>query len=104
MLPVIIIGILSAFITTGFIIAEIHWSLQNLNRLLANYRGIWKVAAVPFIPICFLPVLWDVLITIGLSFLFGFSGVLGMMVSMVASSVIAAYLFFQRRRNGWRYA
>lgn len=105
MLEMLIIGIVCSVLTTGFILLEIHWSLQNLFHLWEKYHGIWRFKAIILTPLCFLPVLWDIAATLGFSFLFGLSGgMFGMATAMMASSTVAGFLAFKRRKHGWRYA
>lgn len=103
MLGIVIIAIVCAFVTTTLIICEIHWSIQNLIRMFERNTGVLRIKAILLVPLCFMPVLLDVFITLGLAVLLGLGGMVGSMVSMVASSSIALYLFVQRRRYGWRY-
>ena len=97
MLWLSLVAIVCAVITACFMIAEIHWSLQNVLRLMEGRNVFGKLIRIPFLPFCFLPLIWDVLITIGLTMLFGMgANLIGMMSSMVLCSLVAAYLFVQR--------
>ncbi len=100
MFATLIVFIIFGFITGAFIVMELNWSIKNVQINTKN----GKITGYLTIPLCFMPVIWDVLITIGISILLGTKGMMGMAVSMVACSMIAGYLFYARRKHHWRYA
>lgn len=102
MLWLAVISIVLAGLTGFFIVMEINWSIHNFLDL-ANRKGIKRILCVPMMPLCFMPVILDVLITIGIAKLIGTSGMIGMFMSAVVCSFVAGYLFYKRRKMGWRY-
>jgi uncharacterized membrane protein HdeD (DUF308 family) len=92
-----------AIITGVFIILELNWSIQNIMDNWKKFWGPLKIFAILLAPFCFMPVILDVLITIGVGMLLGTSGMMGMMVSMLVTSIVAAFLYYMRRKHNWKY-
>lgn len=92
-----------ALITGVFIILEINWSIKNVMENWEKFWGPLKIFAILLSPLCFMPVILDVTITIGIGMLLGAEGMMGMAVSMIITSAIAGYLFYMRRKHNWKY-
>ena len=103
MLGIVVIFGIAAFVTGAFIIIELNWSVQNCMHWFEKFKGPLKIFAIPVAPFCFMPVIIDVLITIGINMLLDASGMMGMMVSMIICSVVAGYLYRLRRQHGWKW-
>ena len=101
-------GIVAIFgicaVATGiFMILELNWSIKNLMQTWHSLWGPLKIFIIPMIPLCFMPIILDVLITIGITMFIGAEGMMGLMTSMVICSCIAGYLFYMRRKHNWKY-
>ena len=92
-----------ALITGIFIILEINWSIKNVMENWKKFWGPLKIFAILLAPLCFMPVILDVVATIGIGTLLGAKGMMGMAVSMIITSSIAGYLFYMRRKHNWKY-
>ena len=92
-----------ALITGIFIILEINWSIKNVMENWKKFWGPLKIFAILLAPLCFMPVILDVVATIGIGTLLGAEGMMGMAVSMIITSSIAGYLFYMRRKHNWKY-
>jgi hypothetical protein len=103
MFGVVIIFVLCAAATGLFMILEVNWSINNLMRTWNQLWGPLKIFIIPMFPICFMPVILDVLLTIGITMLLGAEGMMGLMVSMMICSAMAGYLFYMRRKHNWRF-
>lgn len=103
MLGIVIIFGVCAIVTGIFIILELNWSINNFMKLWAHFWGPGKILAILGFPICFLPVGIDVGITIGVGMLLGTEGMMGLMVSMMVTSIAAGYLYYMRRKHKWRF-
>jgi len=99
MLTILLIGIAAGIISILFLLAEIHESLQNIERLNESLRGINKLKMIWLLPMSVLPIVADIAITLFVVWLFGMSGMMGMMISFIASAVISGYLFIRRKRR-----
>jgi len=98
----VIFGVCS-LMTGLFIVLELNWSIQNLMRLWNRCWGPLKILAIILSPLCFMPVILDVIITLGVTMLLGAEGMMGLMASMVVASTVAGYLYYMRRKHGWQY-
>ena len=103
MLWVVIIFGVCALMTGGFIILKLNWSINNVMENWKKFYGPLKIFAIILAPLCFMPVILDVSITIAIGLLLGTEGMMGMMVSMMVTSAIAGYLFYMRRKHKWKY-
>lgn len=96
MFGITVIGLTCGVISIGFIIAELRQSFNNWERLTNGLKW-YEFYKVPYYAIkAWMPVITDVALTLGVVWLFGMQGMMGMMVSFVASAGISGFLFFRR--------
>jgi LPXTG-motif cell wall-anchored protein len=94
MFGMMVIGVIAALVTVGFIIAEINQCFDNFERLTTFQKFLpWNII------IALSPILVDIGITLGIVWLFGMSGQNGMVISMIASAMISGYLYFRRKKK-----
>lgn len=99
MLLITIIGLICGGISIIFIVMEIDESFKNWGYLTQNFKA-YHIYKLPYIIIkAWLPLIMDVGITLGVVWLFSMGGVMGMLVSLMASSIISSYLYFRRRSS-----
>lgn len=103
MLFVTLIFAVTALATGIFIILELNWSINNLMSTWNKLWGPAKILVIPMTPICFLPVIFDVAITLGVVSFLGAEGMMGLLTSGIICSSIAGYLYYMRRKHNWRY-
>jgi hypothetical protein len=103
MLGIVIIFGICALTTGIFIILELNWSIHNLMATWAKLWGPMKIIIIPMAPICFLPVIIDVCITLGVTMFLGAEGMMGLLTSGIICSAIAGYLYYMRRKHNWRF-
>lgn len=99
---VIIFGI-CAIATCAFLILELNWSIKNLMTTWNSLWGPLKIFIIPMIPICFLPILIDVAITLAVIRFLGAEGMMGLLTAGIVCSGIAGYLYYMRRKHNWKY-
>lgn len=99
MLALTIIGLSCGLISIFMIILEIDASMNSLNNTWNSLHGIKKIAMLWLWPKCVLPVLLDVGITLSVIWLFSMGGMIGMMISLMASAMISSYLYFRGRKK-----
>lgn len=99
MIWVTIIALICGAISIYFIILEINISSDDYNKRVQSITGINNVK-LPFIFIrCWSPVLKDIAITLAVIYIFSFVGVTGMLISLMASAMISANLYFRRKKS-----
>lgn len=103
MLAVVVIFLSCAVLTGIFTILELNWSIKNFREGWHSYKGPFKVLAILKLPLYMMPILLDVGITLSITMFLGAEGMMGLMVSMTITSAIAGYLFYMRRKHGWKY-
>jgi hypothetical protein len=103
MLGIVIIFGICALATGIFIILELNWSINNLMLTWDKLWGPLKIFILPMAPICFLPVLIDVAITLAVTSFLGAEGMMGLLTSGIICSAVAGYLYYMRRRHNWKY-
>jgi len=88
-----LIGIFCGLVSIFFILMEIDRSLAAWEKLtfirMINPINIIKAWS---------PVIGDVAITLGLVWMFGMTGMVGMLISLAGSALISGYLYFRRRK------
>lgn len=99
MLTILLIALFFGLVSILFLIAEINQSFRNVEEIISAKRGVYKLTLIWLVPIALLPVLLDVAITLFVIWLFGMSGVLGMLLTLMASALVSVYLFFRRKRR-----
>jgi hypothetical protein len=96
MFSITVIGLSCGVISILFILAELFQSLNNWGRLTHGLKW-YKFYKVPYYVIkAWMPVITDVGLTLFVVWLFGMSGMIGMMVSLMASALISGGLFVRR--------
>lgn len=96
MFGITVIGLTCGVISIGFIIAEINQSFNNWSRLSHGLKW-YQIYKIPYYAVkAWMPVITDVALTLFVVWLFGMQGMIGMMVSLVASAFISGFLFFRR--------
>ncbi|HLD91486.1 MAG TPA: hypothetical protein VI911_10860 [Patescibacteria group bacterium] len=103
MFATVILFAITAILTGVFMILELNWSIHNLMRTWSQLWGPLKIMIIPMIPVCFLPIILDVAITLGIVTFLGAEGMMGLLTSSIMCSAIAGYLFYMRRKHQWRY-
>ena len=104
MATVFILGMICALIVAILMGFELKWSINNLRELM-DCSWPMRILKIPFIPFCFLPLIWDVAITVILINVMGMTGgILGLTATMVCASVVGVVLFYCRRKYHWRFA
>lgn len=94
MFGMMVIGVIAALVTVGFIIAEINQCFDNFDRLTTFQKFLpWNIISA------LSPIIIDIGITLGIVWLFGMGGMIGMVVSMIASAMVSGYLFFRRKKK-----
>lgn len=102
MFGITVIGLACGVISIGFIIAEISQSFRNWNNLTSGMRW-YEFYKVPYYAVrAWMPVITDVALTLFVVWLFHMQGMIGMMVSLVASAFISGFLFFRRLLSSTR--
>lgn len=100
MLIITIIGLCCGALSVLFIVMEINQSIREWSKSMRSLRGIQWVK-LPLITLkSWSPLLFDVALTLGVVWLFGMSGMIGTMISLMASAVISGYVYFKRRGSG----
>lgn len=99
---VIVFGVMGA-ITCLFMVLELNWSINNLMNTYNRLWGPSKILIIFMIPLCFMPIILDVVITIGVIAFLGAEGMMGLLVSSIICPGIAAYLYYMRRKHKWKY-
>ena len=103
MFAIVIIFLVCAAATGMFIVLELNWSIRNFQNGWKSRKGPFKIIAIAMIPLYGMPIILDVLITIGVTMFLGAEGMMGLMTSMVITSSVGGYLFYKRRKHGWIY-
>ena len=103
MFAIVVIFLICAALTGIFTILELNWSIKNFLEGWNSHMGPFKVIDIILLPLYMMPIFLDVGITLGVTTFLGAEGMMGLMTSMVITSSVAGYLFYMRRKHGWKY-
>lgn len=94
-----IIALICGAISIYFIILEINMASDDYSKKSKIVKGIGNVKLPIILIQCWSPVIKDVIITLGVVYLFSFTGVTGMLISLMASAMISGNLYFRRKKQ-----
>jgi hypothetical protein len=111
MLALTVIGLICGALTIIFILLEIDESLKRVDEVMASYRSETQGMRGILIPLklpglcvsifgCWWPVISNTILDAGIIWVYGLgAGMVGMMIGLMCSALISAYLWSRRRKK-----